>query len=58
MDNETVKAQIYGENEYIRADTDAGKVGIKDYERYDGKVKDRKEVYHGIRELYYYAAGT
>ena len=43
-------AQIYGENEYIRADTDAGKVGIKDYERYDGKVKDRKEVYHGIRE--------
>ena len=58
MDNETVKAQIYGENEYIRADTDAGKVGIKDYERYDGKVKDRKEVYHGIRERYYYAAGT
>ena len=50
MDNETVKAQIYGENEYIRADTDAGKVCIKDYERYDGKVKDRKEVYHGIRE--------
>ena len=25
-------------------------LGIKDYERYDGKVKDRKEVYHGIRE--------
>ena len=50
MDNETVKAQIYGENEYIRADTDAGKGGIKGYERYDGNVKDRKEVYHGIRE--------